>query len=97
MRRSRQRDLCGTMIMEDAVRVLIFKQEDMYVAQCLEHDIAVQADDITTLQKRFETAMFCESDELANIEPAPQSFFDSWDAAYTLGGDIPGTEMRLAA
>jgi hypothetical protein len=97
MRRSRLRDLCGTMMMENAVRVLIFKQEDLYVAQCLEHDIAVQADDITTLKKRFETAMCCEGDDLANIEPAPQSFFDSWDAACTLGSEIPGTQMRLAA
>lgn len=83
--------------MNESVRVLIFNTEDMWVAQCLEHDICVQAENIDTLQRRFEDVMFCESDHLDSIPAAPQSFFDKWDAGRGISGAPEHTEMRLAA
>jgi len=78
------------------LRVLVSKHEDMFVAQCLEHDIAVQAPDLTTLQRRFEATVEAEGD-LDCIEPAPQMFHDIWNAAQELESRIQNAEMRLAA
>lgn len=83
--------------MNESVRVLVFNTEGMWVAQCLEHDVCVQADNIDTLQRRFEDAMFCEADQLDVIGQAPQFFFDQWDAGRMIGGAPEYTEMRLAA
>ena len=85
---------------DEALRVLIIHTEDAFVAQCLEHDICVQADDLDTLQKRFETVLHCELQErgsLEDIEPAPAEFFTKWDGARELGGAPENTSMRLAA
>jgi hypothetical protein len=84
--------------MEPAVlRVVVFKQEDMFVAQCLEHDISVQAADIATLQMRFEETVAIEGEDLAAISPAPESFQKMWDDGYELESKIDNAEMRLAA
>ncbi len=71
----------------------------MFVAQCLEHDIAVQAKDMDTLRTRFEATLMCEISDgnLDSIPPAPEEFFDIWDAAEKMEGDFDNAEMRLAA
>lgn len=83
--------------MNESVRVLITNTEGAWVAQCLEHDICVQADTIDALQKRFETVMFCERDSLASIDAAPAEFFEQWDAAHELSAHFENVETRLAA
>jgi hypothetical protein len=83
--------------MNEQVRVLIFNTEGAWVAQCLEHDVSVQAESIDVLQRRFEDAMCCESEHFDTIGAAPKHFFDQWDAARALSGAPENTEMRLAA
>ena len=39
------------------IRILISKEEDMFVAQCLEHDIAVQAHVSTAEQNQASVAV----------------------------------------
>ena len=71
----------------------------MYVAQCLEHDIAVQAADMATLQRRFEATVEAEAamGDLDEIPPAPEEFHQKWDSAFTLESHVENAEMRLAA
>lgn len=78
------------------LRILVTKEDDMFVAQCLEHDIAVQAPNMETLQRRFEATVLLEGD-LSQIEPAPEEFQRLWDEALELQSRFHNAEMRLAA
>lgn len=68
----------------------------MFVAQCLEHDIAVQAPNMETLQRRFEATVLLEGD-LSRIDAAPEPFHKLWDEALELQSRVQNAEMRLAA
>jgi hypothetical protein len=69
---------------QQTVRVVVFREADVYVAQCIEYDIATQAKDLSTLIERLdltidaECAMSRERGEapFANIPPAPNYFHD---------------------
>ncbi len=83
----------------NVLRVLIIKEDDLLVAQCLEHDIAVQASNIDDLQRRFEDAIVLENGmgSLDGIPPAPEDFHEKWDLAEAMKSNIDNAEMRLAA
>lgn len=69
-----------------ALRVLIIDEDGVMVAQCLEHDIVAQADDIETLQRRFADTLFMEAqDGLERIAPAPAYYGKLWETARTVG------------
>lgn len=69
------------------LRVIVFKDNDLWVAQCLEHDIGAQAADVDTLMTRLEVVLKAECKTslekglklLDGIEPAPARFFAMWD------------------
>jgi hypothetical protein len=69
------------------LRVIVFHDNGMWVAQALEHDIGAQANDFDTLMSRFEVALKAEIKEsierhgkpLAGIDPAPERFQRMWD------------------
>lgn len=44
----------GRRIMKEALRVLILKEDDWWVAQCLEYDIAAQARTLKDVQYEFQ-------------------------------------------
>lgn len=71
----------------------------MFVAQCLEHDVAVQAADIDILQRRFEETFAHEVSlgDLEAIGPAPEEFHAKWNEAKELESSVQNAEMRLAA
>ena len=79
------------------LRIIVFKQEDMYVAQCLDHDVSVQASDMATLQERFEDTVMCEGPGLDALPPAPEVFQKLWTDGLGLESKLDNTEMRLAA
>ncbi len=81
------------------LRILVTHEEDMLVAQCLEHDICVQASDMETLQRRFEATIEAECDggDLDAIPPAPEELRQKWDEAEAMESGLDNTEMRLAA
>jgi hypothetical protein len=70
-----------------SVRVVIFKDADKWVAQCLEYDIGAQADDIDTLEILLKVALKAELLEsikqhgkpFGGIERAPARFQKMWD------------------
>lgn len=80
------------------LRVVIFKDGALWVAQCLEHDIGAQAPDLDTLHDRFTVAVMSELREslarhsapLAGIDPAPKRFHQMWERrSRSLVSDTP--------
>jgi hypothetical protein len=69
------------------IRVVVFKDNDAWVAQCLEYDIGAQADNIDTLNERLNVVLKAELKEsierhgrpFAGIDPAPQRFHTMWE------------------
>lgn len=69
------------------IRVIVFQDADLWVAQCLEHDIGAQAPDVDTLMTRLQVVMSAELKEsverhrepFAGIEPAPERFLQMWE------------------
>lgn len=69
------------------LRVVVFQDDGLWVAQCLEHDIGAQAQDVDTLMARLEVVLKAEIKEsmekygkpLAGIDPAPERFQRMWE------------------
>lgn len=68
------------------IRVVIFQDSGMWVAQCLEYDIGAQAPDLDTLRDRLAATLKAELLEsvarhtkpFAGIDPAPERFHRMW-------------------
>lgn len=71
---------------ETHVRAIVFKEGDVYVAQCLEYDISTQATGLEAVIARLELTIEAEcaaggSDGLSGlgIGPAPNYYHTLWD------------------
>jgi len=70
-----------------AIRVLLAREGEYWVAQCLEYDVGAQARNLDELRKRFIVALEEERQEsirrhgkpFAGIGPAPAYFHRLWD------------------
>lgn len=72
------------MATSEQLRVIVFQDEGFYVAQCLEHDIVAQADDIESVIDRLELTIEAEmamreTQSLESIPPAPPYYQDLWN------------------
>ncbi len=85
------------MAESDPIRVLVFQEAEQYVAQCLEHDITVQAPTIQKLRARLKLAMELEAEECIArgkepfecIGPAPEYYHKQWrEAPEKLSPDV---------
>jgi hypothetical protein len=84
------------------LRVVVFKDGDMYVAQCLEHDICAQAADIKSLRSRIDAAIDAERDHARRlgkalsdtVDSAPKHYFEMWEKSW--GAHQDAGDMRLA-
>jgi hypothetical protein len=93
--------------MTQTIRAIVFRDSGNLIAQCLEHDICVQAENAKTLRARLEVAIeaeleLCKSEgrDLSSLPKAPEHFFAMWekrsslvDKNETVGG--VGYEMAL--
>jgi hypothetical protein len=69
------------------IRVVVFREGDKYVAQCIEYDIATQAADIDTVLDRLDLTLEAEcsismeqsGEPFAGIAPAPNFFHQLWE------------------
>ena len=81
-------------------RVVIFKGESEWLAQCLEHDICVQAFDLDSLRARFESAIQAEAElhsdvgGLSAIPPAPEHFVKMWDGGEKIVRPSEPTQVK---
>lgn len=87
------------------LRVVVFKDGDMYVAQCLEHDICAQAADIKTLRHRLDAAVDAERDHARqmgktisdSLAPAPEHFLEMWEKSWGAQTESGDTRLALCA
>lgn len=94
------------------IRVVMFRDGNSWVAQCLEHDIRAQADSLEKLQSRLQFALNLEreasveinGEPFKGIDPAPASYFEMWENCSMSaaprsksGGLLPGCELALCA
>ncbi len=71
----------------DTIRVIVFQDDGLWVAQCLEYDIGAQAADIDSLNDRLIVVLKAECKEslerhgkpFAGIDPAPERFHLMWE------------------
>jgi hypothetical protein len=83
----------------EPIRVIVFQDCGKWVAQCLEHDIGAQADDIDTLGDRLIVTLKAEVNEaiarktqpFAGIPPAPERFHLMWERRVR---SLPAPWMR---
>jgi hypothetical protein len=69
------------------IRVIVYREGDVYVAQCLEHDIATQGPDIPAALERLDLTIDAEcaiskeagGQAFDNIPSAPNYFRTLWD------------------
>lgn len=82
--------------MDKQLRVIIFKDGDLFIAQCLEYDVAAQGRTEEEAQERLEVALRAEAREAKEagktLDPAPAMFH-----AIYQSNDISRTEVTLAA
>lgn len=63
-----------------SLRVVIFREQETWVAQCLEYDLCTQAADLTTLQRRLRATLHAGAGRgLASLPAAPARFFAMWE------------------
>lgn len=79
------------------IRIVTFKEGEIWVAQCLEHDVCAQAADLDTVRGRIEMALQAES-PLDNLPQAPAHFFELWDrkSGFQKVGKSDGVEYEMA-
>lgn len=68
--------------MANNLRVIFYREGEIWLAQGIEHDICVQADSLDDLYGRFEVAVRLECDKegkLDHIGEAPSHFKKMWD------------------
>ena len=83
------------------LRVLLQRESDReqekWVAQCLEYDIAAQGQSLSEVKSRFERTIMgnivlsLEHDEFpfANLLPAPEQYYRLWETASPLQDTLP--------
>ena len=65
------------------LRVILFEDADLWLAQGLEHDICVQATTKGEAMALFDLTVELEDSEeggITQIPPAPRDFFDRWES-----------------
>src|ERR1700744_3557722 len=88
---------------QNELRVIVYQECGMWVAQGLELDIGVQARDLGELRRRFDLTFHTEleivgdRDPVAVIGRAPQEFFDRWEQHSMLAEAEPDYQMALCA
>jgi len=92
------------------LRIVVYREGPAWIAQCLEHDIAAQAQTAHDLRERFDRTLVREADytrrihgeAFAGIGPAPQRFFDLFESCGAPAEDwdapeeLGGADIKMA-
>ncbi|MEO0683406.1 MAG: hypothetical protein AAF192_23730 [Pseudomonadota bacterium] len=87
------------------LRILVVREGEMLVAQCVELDVSTQASDMKTLHKRMDALLELEmqlseektGDPHAGIPKAPEVFDEMWSRSELLANGISGKPTAIAA
>ena len=67
----------------EGLRILVRREDDVLVAQCVDYDICTQADDLPTLQARMDALIDAELNVADRngtpLPPAPKAFERMWE------------------
>ena len=85
------------------LRIVAYRDADMWVAQCLEYDISAQALDMDTLVARMHATIVAEADHTREVhgeaflglEPAPSMYESLFERAKSRLSDE--NDFRIAA
>ena len=75
------------MTKDEKLRIVVIKDGEMFVAQCLDYDICTQAADIDTLRDRMDCLIQVELESSQAIDTAPERFHMMWDTTTSMSGD----------
>jgi hypothetical protein len=98
--------LCGRSTTK--IRTVIYVEEGLFVAQCLEYDVRAQAKTlplviryiILALMEIRQDSLHRHGRPFANIDPAPQQFFEMWEHKTALmypQGNMPTESIDTRA
>lgn len=64
----------------DSLRVIVFKEGDVWIAQGLEIDVSAQGPDLKAVKERFLVTLRSEFEhgDPGDIGPGPDEFFRMW-------------------
>lgn len=80
------------------LRVLVFEEDGILVAQCLEKDIGAQGKDMEEVFDRLNATICLETPYMERISKAPQKYFDMWEKGESIPSDnAPLNARRCAA
>jgi hypothetical protein len=83
------------------MKVIIQREGEFLVAQCLEHDICAQGSNMTELMDRLTLTVELECDErggtLDDIAPAPEEYHKMWGDAFLFEQRQSNYQMAMAA
>jgi hypothetical protein len=84
---------CGA----EELKVVVFKEADTWVAQCLDHNVCVQGPDLETVHARMHVALTVE-ENLGSLPSAPEHFFKLWDrkSGFRENGLADGVKYEMA-
>ena len=80
-----------------SVSVLVFQEESVWIAQCLEYDIAAHGDSLTAVREAFAKVFAGQiavdvhhgDEPLAGFSPAPKEYWDKFKLAERLAEPQP--------
>lgn len=83
--------------MNRTIRIVTFKEGEIWVAQCLEHDVCAQAADLDSVRARIEAALEAEA-PLEALPEAPAHFFELWErkSDFNKSGKSNGVDYEMA-
>jgi len=90
---------------KEMIRIIVFKDGGSWVAQCLEHDICAQADDLEALRSRIDATIDAEysfsvgqkKKPFEGIPPAPKHYHEMWErrSSFTSPDPSPDEESQV--
>jgi hypothetical protein len=80
-----------------ALRIVVTKSGELFVAQCLEYDICTQAPDVVQLQDRMNALIELELSSGQHIDQAPERFHKMWDSCSSSRFGDHGYKLLSAA
>lgn len=86
-----------------SIRAVVFRDGDLWVAQCLEYDLATQGRTMEQLRERLEMLLLAQMavgrkvgrKPFAGMPKAPQEFWERWENAIPLAP--PFFDLETAA
>lgn len=90
---------------EKTLRILVFREDEMFIAQCLEFDICAQGVTFDEAIRRMDALLEVErqgtletsGSEYGGLDSAPPHFHKMWDDADRRDAIRGGHEVALAA